>query len=178
MTQIPNIGKPAASALEHIGITQLEELTQFDEKNLLKLHGLGPKAAGILKDALQTSGLKFKEEEQLTYSPEFLISGSLGCNNAPKREVIRDFLILAYMNDKKAEALLVTEMLLPKLPSQITALHIYNILTHGKEGAANGTVITADGQTHHWAYFIEFENHKKDARIKNISSYSKSVCDS
>ena len=82
------------------------------------------------------------------------------------------------MNDKKAEALLVTEMLLPKLPSQITALHIYNILTHGKEGAANGTVITADGQTHHWAYFIEFENHKKDARIKNISSYSKSVCDS
>lgn len=36
MTNIPNIGKPAANALYNIGITELEQLSRIDEKNLLK----------------------------------------------------------------------------------------------------------------------------------------------
>lgn len=54
------IGKPAKSALEEAGYTQLEELALIRVKDLLKLHGVGPKAVGILKKALEEKGLSFK----------------------------------------------------------------------------------------------------------------------
>lgn len=54
---LPNIGTPAASALEVVGITKLSQLTQFTEQELLALHGVGPKAIRLLKEA----GVKLKE---------------------------------------------------------------------------------------------------------------------
>ncbi|WP_417900454.1 DNA-binding protein [Bacillus haimaensis] len=53
------IGKPATRALEAAGYTQLEELTSIREKELLKLHGVGPKAVGILRVALEEKGRSF-----------------------------------------------------------------------------------------------------------------------
>lgn len=53
------IGNPATQALKAAGYTQLEQLTQVTEKELLKLHGMGPKALGILKEALKAKGMSF-----------------------------------------------------------------------------------------------------------------------
>lgn len=57
---LPNIGKPATQALELVGITRLEQLDAWREADLLKLHGVGPKAIRILKEALAEKGLSFR----------------------------------------------------------------------------------------------------------------------
>ena len=55
---IPYIGRPAASALEAIGVTKASQLKDFTEKDLLALHGIGPKAIQMLRQA----GVKLKDE--------------------------------------------------------------------------------------------------------------------
>ena len=52
----PKIGKPATRALVNAGYTSLGELDGVGEKELAKLHGMGPKALGILKEALSADG--------------------------------------------------------------------------------------------------------------------------
>lgn len=54
-----SIGKPATRALVGAGYTQLEQLTGVTEADLLKLHGVGPKAVRILREALAAHGLSF-----------------------------------------------------------------------------------------------------------------------
>lgn len=58
-----NIGNPARSALAEEGITRLGQLTKVSEKDLLKLHGVGPKAVRLLRAALATRGLSFAQPE-------------------------------------------------------------------------------------------------------------------
>ena len=53
------IGKPAQRALAGAGYTRLEELTTVTEAELRKLHGMGPKAVGVLRNALAARGLSF-----------------------------------------------------------------------------------------------------------------------
>jgi DNA-directed RNA polymerase alpha subunit len=57
----PEISQPALRALRGAGYTRLEHLTNVSEKDLLKLHGMGPKALGILREALKEKGLSFKK---------------------------------------------------------------------------------------------------------------------
>jgi DNA-directed RNA polymerase alpha subunit len=52
-------GRPAQNALAAAGYTHLEQLTEVSEAELLKLHGMGPKAVGILREALAQRGLRF-----------------------------------------------------------------------------------------------------------------------
>lgn len=59
----PGIARPALRALEAAGITRLEQLVRVRQVDLLKLHGMGPKAAGILQAALQAKGLSFANPE-------------------------------------------------------------------------------------------------------------------
>ena len=59
----PKIGAPAKRALEAAGYTRLEQLTKVTEAELGQLHGMGPKALGILRDALKEKGLSFKVGE-------------------------------------------------------------------------------------------------------------------
>lgn len=54
------IGRPAQSALLQVGITTLDQLTEFSETELLALHGFGPKALGILKQVLADNNLSLK----------------------------------------------------------------------------------------------------------------------
>lgn len=54
------IGRPAQSALQQAGITTLDQLTEYSEKELLALHGFGPKALGILKQVLADNNLSLK----------------------------------------------------------------------------------------------------------------------
>jgi DNA-directed RNA polymerase alpha subunit len=53
------IGNPATNALLHAGYTKLEQLTQMTEKEILNLHGVGPKAVAILRETLAEKGLSF-----------------------------------------------------------------------------------------------------------------------
>ena len=57
MTALPRIGAPATRALAAVGVTSLEEVAGRDEADLLALHGFGPRALGILADALAEAGL-------------------------------------------------------------------------------------------------------------------------
>ena len=61
-SSFPNIGNPARRALEHAGYTSPLQLPGLSEKELLKLHGVGPKAVVILRAALAERGLSFREE--------------------------------------------------------------------------------------------------------------------
>lgn len=54
------IGNPARRALDGVGITRLDQLAAWSEAELLKLHGVGPKAIAVLREALAARGLAFK----------------------------------------------------------------------------------------------------------------------
>ncbi len=51
------IGAPATRALNGAGITKLEQVTKATEAELLRLHGVGPKAIRIIIAALRAEGL-------------------------------------------------------------------------------------------------------------------------
>lgn len=59
MTDIPKTGKPAERALAGAGYTSLDQLTSVTEAELAKLHGMGPKALRILREALAERGKGF-----------------------------------------------------------------------------------------------------------------------
>lgn len=55
-----SIGKVAKRELGHAGITTFAELARWTEKDLLAIHGVGPKAIRILGEALAERGLSYK----------------------------------------------------------------------------------------------------------------------
>jgi hypothetical protein len=58
---LPNeIGRTAARELSLNGITTLLQVADHSKKELLAIHGVGPKAIGILGDALADRGLDFR----------------------------------------------------------------------------------------------------------------------
>lgn len=64
MTSFPKaIGNPARQALVHAGYTRLEQLPGLSEGELLKLHGVGPKALDVLRGALAERGRSFREAD-------------------------------------------------------------------------------------------------------------------
>ncbi|MEU4536887.1 hypothetical protein AB0G15_18665 [Streptosporangium sp. NPDC023825] len=56
-----NIGRPARGALAAAGYTTLAQVAATSERDLLRLHGMGPKAIGLLREALAERGLAFAE---------------------------------------------------------------------------------------------------------------------
>lgn len=59
-TDLPPIGAPATRALNGLAITSLAQLSNYTEKEITDLHGVGPKAIEILRKALDEKKLKFK----------------------------------------------------------------------------------------------------------------------
>lgn len=57
------LGKPARRALEGAGYLRLEQVAEKSEAELLQLHGMGPKAIGQLREALDEKGLSFAESK-------------------------------------------------------------------------------------------------------------------
>lgn len=55
-----SIGKPAQRALLAAGYKRLQDLTSATEQDLLELHGFGPKALDILRQALDEQDWHFK----------------------------------------------------------------------------------------------------------------------
>jgi hypothetical protein len=56
------ISNPARNALACAGIGRLEDLNGLDRKAVAGLHGMGPKALGILEDAMAERDLAFAGE--------------------------------------------------------------------------------------------------------------------
>lgn len=56
---LPRIGKPATRALLEAGVVTLAQVSTFSEAQLLAMHGVGPKAVGILREALAARSLSF-----------------------------------------------------------------------------------------------------------------------
>lgn len=60
ISDIPtSIGAPARRALNGVGYLKLEQFTKVSEAEILKLHGVGPKALDIIRRALIDKGLTF-----------------------------------------------------------------------------------------------------------------------
>lgn len=58
---LSSIGRPANSALLEAGITTLAQVAACSRRDLLALHGVGPKAVSILAAALAEHGLAFAD---------------------------------------------------------------------------------------------------------------------
>lgn len=56
--ELPKIGSPATRALASIGVTRRSQLAEYTAEDMLALHGFGPKAIRILRDA----GVQLKGE--------------------------------------------------------------------------------------------------------------------
>ncbi|MDT3995150.1 DNA-binding protein, partial [Mammaliicoccus fleurettii] len=180
MTHLPKIGKPATNALDKINVTTLEQVSKLDDHNLSKLHGVGPKAINILKEALNEQGMSFSKLDADLSDLEFTVLGDLKCDNAPKRRIVRDIVIASvvgdehYLNEWLADGFMwivpgefelngkvafieeINEHL-----QKVSSLEIASMLTHGKEASTHGTIINQTGETIHFAEIYEFENHKK-----------------
>lgn len=61
-TDLPFIGGPARAALAVIGVHDLAGVAKHTRKELLALHGFGPKAIRLLEPALAEKGLFFRDE--------------------------------------------------------------------------------------------------------------------
>lgn len=59
-----SIGRTARRVLAIAGYTRLVQLTAVSEAELLRLHGVGPKAIRLLREALAAQGLAFAERDR------------------------------------------------------------------------------------------------------------------
>ncbi|MFP3461352.1 hypothetical protein R5O87_10920 [Arthrobacter globiformis] len=59
----PSIGKPATRGLVQHGYTRFDQLAAVTAAELLKIHGVGPKAIRILEAELGDRGLAFAAAE-------------------------------------------------------------------------------------------------------------------
>lgn len=53
------LASPALRALAAAGITRMDDFTRMTEAELRKLHGMGPKAIGLIRTELKASGRSF-----------------------------------------------------------------------------------------------------------------------
>lgn len=55
------LSAPARRALAGAGYERLDQLTRVSEREILRLHGMGPKAMDLLRRALAARGQSFAE---------------------------------------------------------------------------------------------------------------------
>ena len=61
MTDLPHgLGAPAERAFAQAGYTRLEQFVEVTEKDLLRLHGVGPRAIRILRAELEAHDMSFR----------------------------------------------------------------------------------------------------------------------
>jgi predicted flap endonuclease-1-like 5' DNA nuclease len=63
-SELPSsMGNVARRGLAAHGITQFDQLTIFTAKDLLSIHGVGPKAVRILREGLTARGLDLRDDD-------------------------------------------------------------------------------------------------------------------
>ena len=63
---LSRLGAPAYRALRHAGLLTLKKVSRQSEKEILKLHGMGPSSLPVLRAALKEEGLAFAPEKKNT----------------------------------------------------------------------------------------------------------------
>ena len=77
-TPLPTtLGRPATTALHAAGITHLEDVVKHTEAELAALHGVGPKAIGILKDTLRQCNMEWCAPPKMKPKKSEVIDGFL-----------------------------------------------------------------------------------------------------
>jgi len=71
-TLLPKLPGPATRALVEAGITDLHGLARHTEAEVAALHGTGPRALGILREALDGEGLDFRPPDHAHLVDEYL----------------------------------------------------------------------------------------------------------
>jgi hypothetical protein len=61
----PGLSKPAQRALAGAGYVRLEQFTKVSQAEVLKLHGMGPKALELIRRALAAKGLAFADDSEV-----------------------------------------------------------------------------------------------------------------
>jgi predicted flap endonuclease-1-like 5' DNA nuclease len=61
IAELPGIGRVATRALAEREITTLDQVPALTEAELLAVHGVGPKAVRILREALDARGMRLRE---------------------------------------------------------------------------------------------------------------------
>ena len=122
------------------------------------------------------------------------IISSPNCGNSPKMEFLKQFniafakgnvafltervtddIVWNIIGDKKIEGKENFTAALEKMKNNIAdELILDQVLSHGKEGAANGTMKMQDGKKYAFSDFYVFEG-AKGTKIKSITSYVMSV---
>lgn len=57
----PGMSGPSLRALGVAGVRAMDDLTEWTEAELARLHGMGPKGIALLRDALAASGRGFRQ---------------------------------------------------------------------------------------------------------------------
>ena len=57
---LSKLSSPARNALVYEGIDTLQKLSRYTEKEILKIHGIGPASLPIMRTSLEEEGLSFK----------------------------------------------------------------------------------------------------------------------
>lgn len=60
-SDLPKLSNPARRALASAGYLRLEQFTKLTEAEILKLHGMGPKALEQIRQALAAKGQSFAD---------------------------------------------------------------------------------------------------------------------
>lgn len=60
---LKKLAKPAQRAIQNLGVTTIEDLTKYSEKEILELHGIGKNAMNSIKLTLNESGLTFLNKD-------------------------------------------------------------------------------------------------------------------
>lgn len=111
------------------------------------------------------------------------------CGNAPRKIVIRDFLVDLYSRSGDAVAAVLHDAIhwdivgaqtlvghhevLHWLDEQppVQSLQLHTIITHGTDCGADGAITMSDGARQSFSHVIVFSGHGKNAKIKEIRSY-------
>jgi hypothetical protein len=57
----PGMSGPSLRALSVAGVRSMSDLARWTRADLARLHGMGPKALGVLERALEASGDSFRQ---------------------------------------------------------------------------------------------------------------------
>lgn len=111
------------------------------------------------------------------------------CGNAPRKVVLRDFLISVYERDTASALARLHQDIDWRLIGQrqltghrdiatwletqpiAQALQLHTVITHGTECGADGVVTYTDGSQVAFSHVLSFAGHAKSAKINAIRSY-------
>ena len=57
---LDKLSKPAKNGLLHEGIDDFDKLSELTEKEILSIHGIGPKSLPVVRECLAQTGMKLK----------------------------------------------------------------------------------------------------------------------